>query len=218
MMAAARAPEPTLLLTGFEPFLDRDGKLVDPNPSGDVARALRGRRVAAYRALGVVLPVTYDAVSARIPHLLTEHTPSLVVAMGAGRRGRVAIEQVAANLVTSDRPDNAGRAPTGEPLSPGGPTALRARVDATALAARLASPELSVEASTDAGGYVCNAAYYALLHALDDSALACFVHLPTDIPLARLVRLIEALAATFPPVAPLGSAAPLRQGPRQCPS
>ena len=61
--------ERTLLLTGFEPFLD-----VAVNPSGLVARAMDGERLGPHgpRLRGVELPVSF----ARAPNVTPRSSPN----------------------------------------------------------------------------------------------------------------------------------------------
>ena len=73
-----------ILLTGFGPFRDRAGTLIDPNPSGELAGALDGTRIAGRRVIGVRLPVTYSAVRQQIPELIARHRPAAAISLGAG--------------------------------------------------------------------------------------------------------------------------------------
>lgn len=188
---------PGTLITGFGPFQDRAGRLVDPNPSGEIASSLDGRELAGGPVVGVRLPVAYEAVARAMPELLARLQPRLVIALGAGQPDAVRIEQYASITGTSDRPDNDGRILCGVPVHMDGPERLRAPIDAARLASALNRPELPVRASSDAGGYVCNAAFYALLRARDADTIACFVHLPATGELGPMERLIVKLASAL---------------------
>lgn len=188
---------PCVLITGFGPFRDRSGRWIDPNPSGEVASRLDGRTLARRPVVGVQLPVTYKAVALAMPELLTRLKPALVIALGAGHPDAVRLEQYASRTATSDRPDNDGEVLCGVPVRAGGPDRLRAPIDATRLATLLDRPALPVRPSTDAGGFVCNAAFYALLRARGPATAACFVHLPATGGLDALERLVSDLAGAL---------------------
>ena len=156
-----------VLFTGFETFADHAW-----NPSGEVA-------ASAAAAFGVgaesrVLPVTVETAR-KFPSTLKNQR--MVVCVGLSRRKRVEVELMAKN-VANDVPDNAGVA---------GPFTLEAQgpdVCVSRLAPALAR-QLKLEVgdgvgtSEDAGGYVCNALYYACLRAADAGAPpAVFVHVP----------------------------------------
>lgn len=185
---------PCILITGFGPFRDRAGAWINPNPSGEIASRLDGQVLAGVPLVGVRLPVTYEAVAREIPALLGRLRPRVAIALGAGPPDAVHLEQYAAIMATSGRPDNDGQIRGGTRLHAEGPDRLRAPFDAAGLAAVLDRPDLPVRASSDAGGYVCNAAYYALLRARDAETVACFVHLPANGRLDPMERVVSDLA------------------------
>lgn len=162
-----------ILLTGFGPFRD----VVD-NPSGRVARTLHGRRIAGHLVVGEELPVAYAAIEEMIPALVRRHEPILAAATGVGRGPGFAIETLAVNRVRSAEPDIRGEAPVGRPMVPGGPPSLPCRWNLEALLASVPSGRCGVVRSEDAGGYVCDAAFYLLMHCLPPGAPGGFVHLP----------------------------------------
>ncbi|MEZ4265364.1 MAG: hypothetical protein R3F39_03210 [Myxococcota bacterium] len=186
-----------ILVTGFGPFLGRDGQRIDPNPSGEIALSLNGTRLIGHPVTGVVLPVIYEGVAVEVPELLARWKPALVIALGAGHAGDARLEQFASAAATSDRPDNAGQVARHAAPSQDAPARLRAPIDAAGLAALLATPELPVRPSHDAGGYVCNAAYYALLTACPPEIPACFLHLPWDRQPSAMQPLVTRLAAAL---------------------
>lgn len=159
--------KPPIIITGFEPFG------ADPtNPSWAVARA--AARVS--RARPVLLPVTYAKVEE-----FARSRPASVAVFAVGLRAMspaVAVEHVGSRIAGRN-PDNGGVVVDG-PLIAGAPDAYRVGVVAEELSSALrATCELEVEDSTDAGGYVCNALLYHLLHArARGGPLGAFIHVP----------------------------------------
>lgn len=162
------------LVTGFGPFLD-----VADNPSERLARALDGREHAGLRIVGRVLPVSYERAPRLLAAAIEELRPRCVVALGAGG-GELRIEVAARNRVGALEPDDDGRSGVGEALDAVGPPSRRVEAGLELrLRSWVAGPAgrgPAARLSEDAGGYVCNALYYALLgHGLQR---AVFVHLP----------------------------------------
>lgn len=172
-----RAPEPCVLLTGFEPF---DGECV--NPSREVALALDGESIAAHRVVGAVLPVSFAATLPLLDDLLERHRPVLVVALGqAGGRSDITLERVAINLVDARIPDADGLQPVDAAVIEGAPFACATRLPVKAIVARLRAIGIPAALSLSAGSYVCNQVFFALAHALETrlpGARGGFVHLP----------------------------------------
>ena len=109
--------EPTVLLTGFEPF---GGERV--NPSAEIARALEGAIVNGHRVITAILPVAFAATLPALEALLETHRPELAIATGqAGGRSELAIERVAANLIDARMADADGQQPIDEPVAQYGP-------------------------------------------------------------------------------------------------
>jgi pyroglutamyl-peptidase len=170
-----------ILLTGFEPF----GGL-QRNPSGDLARALDGARVAGATITGAVLPVDYAQVGPALDRLLAADAWGAVVLTGvAVGRAQLSLERVAINHREVGRSDNSGKVPESPALVPGGPAAYFSTLPLEALRDELLAAGLPVEISLSAGAYLCNAAFYLARHATDPRATPCgFVHLPPTPDLA----------------------------------
>ena len=95
----------TILLTGFEPFADDLA-----NPSQEITKVLDGRQVGACAVRGIVLPVEHSAARARMAVALRDPELVGVVHVGlAGGRARIALEQVAVNVMDYSLPDAKGR-------------------------------------------------------------------------------------------------------------
>jgi pyroglutamyl-peptidase len=170
---------PGALLTGFGPF---PGAPVNPTAS------IIARAAAHNKSRTLVLSTRYDAVPGALEEAARE-TPDVVVMTGlAVAADRVRIELLARNQSPPGRPDASGKVWTGGVIEPGGPEALETTADLPALFKALEEAGVEYDISRDAGGYVCNFAYF---HALRRFAAAriVFVHLPlTETAFAESIR------------------------------
>lgn len=160
--SATTVGQARVLLTGFEPFLE-----YTRNPSSEVAKS--AAKVLGPCADFRTLPVTF-AEAACFPASAEGY--DLVVACGVAPRDRVEVEHVAQNRRIK-KPDNDGSIAAGV-LSETGP-ACHAGTFAPRLLVALEKAGVDAGRSDDAGGYVCNALYYAGLSA---GLRMVFVHVP----------------------------------------
>lgn len=170
--------EPTILLTGFEPF---GGSAV--NPSLQAVQALNGRRIAGHRVVGAALPTAFGDSVRELAALLAAHRPVLVLATGqAGGRAALSMERVAINVDDARIPDNAGAQPVDVPVVPGGPAAYFSTLPIKAMRAALLAQGIPAEVSQTAGTFVCNHVFYGLMHLLARprwrGVRGGFVHVP----------------------------------------
>jgi pyroglutamyl-peptidase len=186
-----------VLVTGFGPFEKRRF-----NPSRVVAAALerhppRGVRVAARE-----LPVSFHGAPREVARFVAKHArrgPALILGLGVQRSAYFRFERRARGRYTTERTDNDGvaGAQVGASL---GPT-LRTKLDLEALAEALREAGADdVRISSDAGGYVCERTYYALLAAGREHGIpAVFLHVPpaADIPSRTQARFVRALLAAL---------------------
>lgn len=170
------APPRAVLLTGFEPF---DGQAM--NASWAAVQAVASEWAERPPLVVVQLPVSFRRARQVLRAAVAEHSPRLVVCVGeAAGRSAVCLERAAANLIDAAVPDNDGSAPRGVPVIAGAPAELPPTLPIVeCLAAGLATG-VPFEVSPSAGGYVCNATFYALMHLLQRSpdVRAGFVHVP----------------------------------------
>lgn len=160
----------TPLVTCFGPFGD-----VAHNPTVDVTAGFADRVILRTALATLAVP------------------PGVSVAVATGlarKRSKVSVERVAINVADFRIPDVDGAQPTGVPVVVDGPDAYLTSVDVRALCAAIDAAGIAVEVSNTAGTYVCNAWYYALLHAGVD---AVFLHLPplTEVPLQQQVEAVR---------------------------
>jgi pyroglutamyl-peptidase len=177
-----------ILLTAFEAFGSHR-----VNPSEQVVRALAGRA----ELTTAVLPVSYRRAEVRLRALLEASAPRALLMLGLADGSGIRLERSARNLDQAAACDADGEARMGQPISPGARADYESTLPLEAFAAALARASLPVVWSCDAGGFLCNHAFYRACEWLERRALAIprgFVHLPPLEALA-LERQIEAVGA-----------------------
>ncbi len=170
----------TLLLTGFEPFLD-----VQLNPSGEVALRLHGtqledRRGELLEVHGRVLPVAFERAPGELEAALSGlgEGVAAVVSLGVHRGPAFRLEERARAVFQSEQPDNDGRVGGGQTLE--GPAERRTSLDLGRCESWLrAAGAGEVSRSDGAGGYLCERIYRAGLDEASRLGLqALFLHVP----------------------------------------
>lgn len=189
-----------VLIAGFGPFPG-----AARNPSGQLALAVaHSRRVASSDAkiISAVIPTVYQEISSTLSRLLEAEKPDIVLMFGlAGSTPFMRIETRAANVASRIHPDAAGKKPTHPSLVEGGPQFLHARAPVHRLLAAARGAGVEAKLSVDAGGYICNAAFF---HALDvarrtdASKSVAFVHMPW--PRSRRPRTSRTRNNRLPPI------------------
>src|SRR5205085_11242982 len=105
----------------------------------------------------------------------------------------LSVEQFAVTLDDASVADSVGVAGSAGPIGPDGPVAYRSSLAVDEIVAALRGGGVPAAASRDAGGYLCNHAFYVLMQLLElerPAARGGFVHVPLlqTIPLDQLVR------------------------------
>lgn len=195
----------TVLLTGFEPF---GGEAI--NPSAEIARQLHGTTIAGHQIHGALLPCVFGAAITELKKQIRATKPVLVVCVGqAGGRAEITPERVAINVDDARIPDNAGRQPVDQAIVRGGPAAHWSTLPIKAIVAELKQRGIPAAVSQTAGTFVCNHAFYGLMHALrgQKKVRGGFVHVPflpeqvkdkpdkPSVPLEMMVAAIDATVA-----------------------
>ncbi|HXM55845.1 MAG TPA: pyroglutamyl-peptidase I [Candidatus Dormibacteraeota bacterium] len=179
-----------VLVTGFGPF-----GTVSVNPSEQVVRALATESPDGWRrVVTAVLETAYDVAGRRVRELLLAERPDVCLLLGvAPGAGTLRLETIARNRAASPSPDVAGCVREGLDAIPDGPPAYQATLPVDRLRERLERTGLPVVLSDDAGGYVCNHAFYIASHtAAGTGATACgFLHVPDDWPQDRLLLAVR---------------------------
>lgn len=194
-----------ILATAFDPCINEPA----PNPSEVLIARLACPPGARLRTL--TLPTVYGEADRILSDAIEATDPDLVLLTGVSRKADpVKLETVARNADTSPRRDNAGR--TGRPvIVPGAPETLTTTLPMHLTLPALHAAGVRYELSDDAGGYLCNRAYYTALHLLRERTPCVFVHVGFGAEaIAEGVRaaetIIDALAAHIPAAAPVAAA------------
>ena len=164
-----------ILVTGFEPF---GGETI--NASWEAVRLLPDA-IAGHEVIKLLLPVEFGRSGDLLVQEMTRVRPAVVVMVGeAGGRAHLTVERVAVNVMEGRIADNAGFAPTGEPVVPSGPDAYLSTLPVMACVEASRAAGMPAEPSETAGLYVCNQLMYRALHELagKDGVRAGFVHVP----------------------------------------
>ncbi|WP_251552305.1 pyroglutamyl-peptidase I [Neobacillus muris] len=170
----------TLLLTGFEPFLE-----FPINPTEQIVKQLDGLTVGEYQIKGLLLPVTYEEAGQRVLDAIKQVHPDAVISLGlAGGRASITPERIAINC-RDGAPDNNGVVLNDAPIYEDGPDGYFSKLPIRKFVETLKDNGYPAEISNTAGTYLCNNVMYTALHALKDQSIpAGFVHIPASHELA----------------------------------
>jgi len=165
----------SILIFGFEPFLD-----FDENPSQLLANSLDARTFKGERVTGVVLPVEYERAERGITRAIDRSRPELAICFGlAAGREKITPEKIAVNYRASERGDKAGRRMAGSPIDPSGPDGLFTNLPVEGLVASLNEHGFPASISLSAGSYVCNNAMFVIVREARSKGFAGgLVHIP----------------------------------------
>jgi pyroglutamyl-peptidase len=170
----------TVLLTGFEPF---NGAAI--NPSWEAVRALDGWSGPDFKVVARQLPCVFGRANIVLLEAIDALKPDLVIAVGqAGGRSELSLERIAINVDDANIVDNAGQQPVDAPIAADGPAAYFSTLPIKAIVRALRVRGLPAGVSQTAGTFVCNHAFYGLMHhaagrSADQPALkAGFIHVP----------------------------------------
>ena len=175
--------QPTVLLTGFDPFGDDRDSPTPTNPSWLAVQRLHGASIAGLRVETVQLPTSFARAPYALRAAVRRHRPVLVLCVGqAGGRRALSLERVAINLMDARIADNDGAQPTDMPVTRGGPAAYFSTLPLKAMWSAVLAAGIPVEISQTAGTFVCFEVFYVLMRALarmpEPRARGGFVHVP----------------------------------------
>lgn len=185
--------KPWIVVSGFGPFLD-----VECNPSRELARALRERAPEGVAVHGGELPVSVAEAGAAFDRLVDEliaGTPSALLALGVHRGPEFRLERRARFRLHADRPDNDGRVAAGVELEPKRDFSTDLDLERLEEFLREGGAERTM-LSDDAGGYVCERVYHAVLARAERLSIpGLFLHVPPvdHVPLDRQLPVVESL-------------------------
>jgi pyroglutamyl-peptidase len=172
----------TVMLTGFEPFLDHP-----INPSEQLVKALHGEVINGMKIEGRILPVDFKSAGDQIVRLYDELQPDVVISLGlAAGRNRITPERVAINI-NDAVPDNSGYRPVDEPIVVDGPAAYFSTLPIRRMIEAINESGMPADISNTAGTYLCNHVMYRMLYHIEQAGRSTpsgFVHIPATHELA----------------------------------
>lgn len=164
-----------ILFTGFTPF---DGRV--QNASWIAARGLCENHGTHHIAHSLRIPVCWGAVNKPLISAVERWHPRVIISMGEGKPGRFTLESRARNA-RSERPDNNGCLPHGEPIDANGEAVLYSSAPLSAITEALKESGIDAQRSDDAGAFLCEELLYCLEGVRSHHShvdLVIFVHLP----------------------------------------
>ncbi|PEJ59227.1 peptidase C15 [Bacillus sp. AFS002410] len=172
----------TLLLTGFEPFLN-----FSINPTEEIVKELDGQVIGSFKIIGKVLPVDFKNAGNELLNLFDTYNPSAVVSLGlAGGRSKITPERIAINC-NDGAADNKGNKFVGAKIDLEGPDGLFSTLPIQKIVDVLNEHHLPAEISNSAGAYLCNNVMYQMLNELQKlrkQIPSGFIHIPASHELA----------------------------------
>lgn len=172
----------TLLLTGFEPFLN-----FTINPTMRIVEELHGQEVGEYKIHSEILTVDFKTAGAQLLEHLEKIQPDAVISLGlAGGRYKMTPERIAIN-VNDGEPDNNGNVPVDEVIQADGADGYMTTLPIREMVNRLVEIGLPAKISNTAGTYLCNHVMYQSLHYAkkeNKQMPSGFIHIPASHELA----------------------------------
>ncbi|MEQ2527290.1 pyroglutamyl-peptidase I [Robertmurraya yapensis] len=172
----------TLLLTGFEPFLN-----FTINPTMRIVEELHNQEIGEYKIHSEVLPVDFEVAGKKLIEHIDKIQPDAVISLGlAGGRYKITPERIAINI-NDGAPDNNGNVRVDETIQSDGPEAYMSTLPVRAMVNQLLKEGLPAEVSNTAGTYLCNHVMYQGLHyakKYNKNTPSGFIHIPASHELA----------------------------------
>jgi pyroglutamyl-peptidase len=163
-----------LIVTGFGPF---------PGAPFNISREIvKGLAIShpSVRLIKHLYETRYAAVDEGIEQIFLSAQPAAVISLGIGHPGVLRLEKVARNHGTLAHPDASGAVWHG-PIDSAGPNEIASTLPLAAIHQRLDGEGHDPAYSSDAGGYVCNYAFYRTAIAAQRSGrdiAVGFIHVP----------------------------------------
>ena len=167
----------TILLTGYEPFLD-----FKRNPSLEACKLLEGMDYNGYEVAVEELPMRYKEIQDIIRRLVDKHKPAAVIATGVSSKAPdICVERVAINVGSADGGPNFGYETLDQVLNPNGPAAYWSTLPIRDIVEAIKKTGIPARISNSAGTQGCNLVFYHLMDYLAEKELdtpAGFIHIP----------------------------------------
>ncbi|MGI9315812.1 MAG: hypothetical protein ACR2QW_00655, partial [bacterium] len=179
----------TILVTGFEPY---GGLTFNPTERIINVLALSGDP----DLVTALLPTSYLRAEADLIDLLRAHLPSAVLMLGLKQHSSgLCVENVALNMDSSVAPDNDGEIRLRKRIIKGAPDNYPNTLSLDLMANISIDMGEPVDFSHDAGGYVCNHAFFVAAHVIAkelDNCSCGFIHVPPiQESSERMMRVID---------------------------
>lgn len=167
----------TVLLTGYEPYGGRG-----LNPAHETMKALDGRVIEGLKVKGRGLPVSLSEIKVRLPALIDELKPAVIVSLGLWPgEATIRLERMGVNVVDYEIPDNDGSLIRDDAVSANAQTARLSTLPLRAIESALLKEGIPARISPSAGTFLCNACLFTTLDhlaAIDPALPAGFIHIP----------------------------------------
>ena len=165
-----------LLLTAFEPF---GGEQVN---AAQQACMLLPDRIGGIEITRITVPTVFYRSIDTVMEAARRLEPDVILCVGqAGGRAAITPERVAINVSDARIPDNAGCAPTDEPIIPDGENALFSTLPVKRQVEAIRAAGIPAQLSNTAGTFVCNHLMYGVLYHCSRELphiRAGFIHVP----------------------------------------
>ena len=167
----------TILLTGFEPYGGRG-----LHPAYETMKVLDGRNVHGLTVVGRGLPVSLRELKIRLPALIEEVRPAVVVSLGLWPgEATIRLERMGANVFDYEIPDNEGLLIHDDAVNSNAQAARLATLPLRAIESALLEVGIPARISPSAGTFLCNACLFTMLDYMAAHASgvpAGFIHIP----------------------------------------
>ncbi len=167
----------TILLTGYEPFLD-----FKRNPSLEACKLLEGMDYNGYEVAVEELPMRYKEIQDIIRQLVDKHKPAAIIATGVSSKAPdICVERVAINVGSADGGPNFGYDTLDQVLNLNGPAAYWSTLPIRDIVEAIKKTGIPARVSNSAGTQGCNLVFYHLMDYLAEKELdtpAGFIHVP----------------------------------------
>ena len=167
--------EPTVLMTGFEPF-----DPYDVNPAQLIAESLDGQEIEGVRIVGISVPVDFNDSIAVVTQTIEQYDPVIVISIGLEARiCLIHVEKVGVNL--KQVPVDEGGWLRYRRIDPSGPFLRVSSLPTRCIAQAMRGEGVPARQSIYAGTYVCNSLLYGVLRYItkeDIPIKAGFIHVP----------------------------------------
>jgi len=169
--------ENNILLYGFSKFNE-----IKNNPSETLVKKLSSCTFSNSNVYTKVFNVSYDDLKHRVEKIFTERDYDLVLGFGIWLGiPAIKLEKIAVNLIDSPIPDIDGNVIYNRKIIENSPEVLLTNIDLNLIRDTLLENNIPCYISPEIDTYICNYAYYLLLHHIKESGknIKCgFIHIP----------------------------------------